>query len=298
MNGLFVGLTTLDFLYLVAQFPKQNEKIVALDTAIAAGGPATNAAITFQYLGNQAKLLSLIGHHPLTSVIHSDLETYQIQHIELNLHWRESPAVSSVIVTQETGERAVISLNATKSQAQIEHIPPDILADIDIVLIDGHQMVISQAIASEAKNKNIPVVLDGGSWKTGLEKLLKFVDYAICSANFYPPNCVNQQDIFDYLIAQNISSIAITQGNQPIQFFDQKKRNEISIKRIKSIDTLGAGDIFHGAFCHFILDQNQHFCSRENNFREALTSAAQIASRSCQSFGTRNWMKKIDNILV
>ncbi|MEB3311822.1 MAG: sugar kinase [Snowella sp.] len=292
MNGLFVGLTTLDFLYLVAQFPRQNEKIVALDTEIAAGGPATNAAITFQFLGNRATLLSMIGHHPLTSVIRHDLETHQIRHLELDPHWRESPAVSSVIVTQNTGERAVISLNATKSQAKIDQIPPNILTDIDIVLIDGHQMAISPAIAEEAKKKNIPIVLDGGSWKPGLEQLLPWVDYAICSANFFPPHCSNSTETLNYLVAQNIPYIAITKGDQPIQYYTQAEQGEIYIPNIKAVDTLGAGDIFHGAFCHFILENIKDSSMRENDLIEGLTSAAKIASRACQSFGTRNWMKE------
>ena len=293
MNGLFVGLTTLDFLYLVDHFPDRNQKIVALDSAIAAGGPATNAAITFGYLGNQVKLLSVVGNHALSQVIRQDLANQSIHSIDLEPTWSESPSVSSVVVTQKTGERAVISLNATKFQAKLEKIPPDILADIDIVLIDGHQMAISEAIASQAQAKNIPVVMDGGSWKTGFEKVLPFVDYAICSANFYPPNCQNQTDIFEYLKSYSISQIAITQGDKPIQYVGQNYSGEIMIDPINAVDTLGAGDIFHGAFCHFIVNQlkNSFQPISEDDFREALIFSAEIASQSCQSFGTRSWIK-------
>ena len=294
MNGLFVGLTTLDFLYLVDHFPNRNQKIVALDSAINPGGPATNAAITFGYLGNQVKLLSAIGNHALSQVIRQDLANQSIHSIDLEPTWSESPSVSSVIVTQKTGERAVISLNATKFQAKIEKIPPDILADIDIVLIDGHQMAISEAIACQAQTKHIPIVMDGGSWKVGFEKVLPFVDYAICSANFYPPNCQNQTDIFEYLKSYSIPQIAITQGDKPIQYVGQNYSGEIMIDRINAVDTLGAGDIFHGAFCHFIVNHLKNSAQPilENDFREALIFSAKIASQSCQSFGTRSWMKK------
>ncbi len=91
-------------------------------------------------------------------------------------------------MTKNTADRAVISLNASKkSQAEIEQLPERILDDIAIVLVDGHQMLISAEIASQAKLKNIPVLMDGGSWKEGFDKVLSYVDYAICSANFYPP---------------------------------------------------------------------------------------------------------------
>jgi len=293
MNGLFVGLTTLDFLYLVDHFPDRNQKIVALDSAINPGGPATNAAITFGYLGNQVKLLSVIGNHALSQVIRQDLANQSIHSIDLEPTWLESPSVSSVIVTQQTGERAVISLNATKFQAKLQQIPPDILTDIDIVLIDGHQMAISEAIARQAKAKNIPVVMDGGSWKVGFEKVLPLVNYAICSANFYPPNCQNQADIFEYLKSYSIPQIAITQGDKPIQYVGQNYSGEIMIDPINAVDTLGAGDIFHGAFCHFIVNQLKSSAQPilEDDFREALIFSAKIASQSCQFFGTRSWMK-------
>jgi sugar/nucleoside kinase (ribokinase family) len=46
---------------------------------------------------------------------------------------------------------------------------------------------------------------------------------------------------------------------------------------------MGAGDIFHGAFCHYILQES---------FPDAIASAAKIASHSCQFFGTRRWMQQ------
>ena len=55
----------------------------------------------------------------------------------------------------------------------------------------------------------------------------------------------------------------------------------IDVPTVKIIDSLGAGDIFHGAFCHFILFKS---------FVEALTQASLIAAASCQAFGTRRWM--------
>ncbi len=280
-KGLFVGLATLDFIYLTTNFPQQNEKIVAVDDTIAAGGPVSNAAITFAHLGNQAKLLAVIGNHPISHLIKADLAKYGLQVCDLDPQKSTSPPVSSIIVTQSTGERAVISLNATKSQATIEQLSPDILDEIDIVLIDGHQMVISEAIAQKAKAKNIPVVIDGGSWKLGFERVLPYVDYAICSANFYPPNCDRQEDVFQYLRQMEIANIAITQGEKPIIYWTDGESGEILVTPIKALDTLGAGDIFHGAFCHYIL---------QTYFRDALANASQIASGACQFFGTRKWL--------
>lgn len=280
-KGLFIGLATLDFIYLTEKFLTQNEKITALDDTIAAGGPASNAAVTFANLGNQANLITVIGKHPLSNLIKTDLTNHNVQIFDLDCDKLTPPPVSSIIITKNTGDRAVISLNAIRSQAKIEQLPANILDGIDLVLIDGHQTLISEEIAKQAKLKNIPIIIDGGSWKEGFDKVLPFVDYAICSANFQPPNCQDSESTFNYLSQQGIKNIAITQGEKPILYLTEKQRGEIAINNIKAVDTLGAGDIFHGAFCHYILQQN---------FQQALIKASQIATQSCQYFGTRKWL--------
>jgi sugar/nucleoside kinase (ribokinase family) len=285
-NVLFIGLSTLDLIYLTENIPETNQKIVALDQTIAAGGPATNAAVTFSCLGDRATLLSVIGTHPISQIIRADLETYSVKIVDLDPTRSELPSVSSIIVTKSTGARAVISVNAMKYQATQQQIPSDILQNIELVLIDGHQMAVSVAIAQQARERNIPVAIDGGSWKTGFENVLPFVDYAICSDDFYPPNCHNQEDVFAYLQEIGISHIAITQGEKPIQYMNQGKRGIINITPVKAIDTLGAGDIFHGAFCFYIL---------KRDFIESLSLAAKIASYSCQFFGTRQPLQEIQN---
>lgn len=280
-RGLFVGLVTLDLVYLTAGLPDNNQKIVAADYTVSSGGPATNAAVTFSHLGNQATLLGVVGAHAVNKLIKADLASYQVALADLNPRQSQPPPISSIIVTQGTGERAVVSINAVNNQAPSSCIPDDILHCVDIVLIDGHQIVVGKAIAQLAKAKNIPVVIDGGSWKPGFETLLPFVNYAICSANFYPPNCHNAAQVFAYLAAADIPHIAITQGEKSIQCFDQGNTSVLEVPQVKTVDTLGAGDIFHGAFCHHIL---------QKNFTDALSSAADVASYSCQFFGTRRWM--------
>jgi sugar/nucleoside kinase (ribokinase family) len=280
-RGLFVGITTLDLIYLAPHLPQANEKLSAVDSAISAGGPATNASVAFSYLGYSARLLSVLGRHPITHLITSDLDQFKIDHQDLQPQWQDSPPTSSIIVTQSSGDRAVISLNAVRCQAEPTQIPDNILSDIDLVLIDGHQMAVGQAIAEQAQAQNIPVVVDGGSWKPGLEKVLHYTKYAICSANFYPPNCKNQTDVFHYLQQMGVPYVAITQGEDPIQYQTPDSQGEIKVPKIVAKDTLGAGDIFHGAFCYYILQEN---------FLAAIASAAKIAAKACQSFGTRNWM--------
>jgi sugar/nucleoside kinase (ribokinase family) len=280
-SGLFVGLITLDLIYLADSPPENNQKLVATDYTVAAGGPATNAAVTFSHLSNQATVLGVLGSHHIKHLICNDLDNYQVAIIDLDSDKDTPPPVSSIIITESTGERAVISINAIKTQANITSIPASILENIDIVLIDGHQMEVSKIIAQTAKIHDIPIVIDGGSWKQGFSEILPFVNYAICSANFYPPNCQNQEDVFAYLQSFNIPHIAITQGGNPIKYSSNGERGVVDVQKINPVDTLGAGDIFHGAFCHYILN---------TGFIEALALASNTAAEACQYFGTRKWL--------
>jgi sugar/nucleoside kinase (ribokinase family) len=281
-RGLFVGLVTLDFVYLVDQPPSRNQKIAAADYTVSAGGPATNAAVAFRHLGNPATLLSLLGQHPITHLIVTDLQQCGVDIADLDSTKTEPPPVSSIMVTRSTGDRAVVSLNAMKTQATEDTISADILKDVDIILIDAHQMAVARTITTLAKIQEIPIVADCGSWKPGFETVLPYVDYAICSANFFPPNCQYESEVIKYLTNLKIPHIAITHGERPIHYLSKGESGKVEVPQVKAVDTLGAGDIFHGALCHYLL---------QNEFVEALTAAAKVASHSCQFFGTRHWMQ-------
>jgi sugar/nucleoside kinase (ribokinase family) len=231
--------------------------------------------------------MGVVGTHPITHLIRGDLESHGVAIADLDPTATQPPPIASIIVTQATGDRAVISLNASKIQLNSNQLLAAVNSGVDVVLIDGHQMAVGYAIAQIAKNNNIPVVIDGGSWKPGFEELLPFVDYAICSANFYPPDCSKPDEVMAYLTKAGIPHIAITQGEKPIQYVSHDEAGQIVVPQINAVDTMGAGDVFHGAFCHYILQQN---------FPDALVAATKIASRSCQFFGTRRWLQPTSDV--
>ncbi len=282
--GLFVGLTTLDVIYQAERLPRPNEKIAAQDCAIAAGGPATNAAVAFAALGGQATLASVLGRHATRELVQADLQAWNIRLCDLEPDYDQPLPLSSAITLLGTGERAVISLNARRLQGDPTLLSPSLLDEMQVVLVDGHQLVASQAIASQAQARQIPVVLDGGSWKLGLETLLPAVDYAICSADFFPPGCQTADDVMAYLRAKGVAQGAITAGEQPIQYWQQGESGILPVPQVEAVDTLGAGDIFHGAFCAYL---DQH------DLVDALAAAAALASHSCQFLGTRAGLRSL-----
>lgn len=180
------------------------------------------------------------------------------------------------------------------------------LDNVDIVLIDGHQMAVGAEVAQWAKTKQIPVVVDAGSWKSGFETVLALADVVVASANFLPPGCETAAEVMEWVrslhSATNSSitnssttngsttngtkadspQIAITQGAAPILYQTGDTISELEVPQIRAVDTLGAGDIFHGAVCHFYL---------AHTFEETLLKASRTASMACQYWGTRDWAK-------
>ena len=277
MQGLFVGLLTLDCTYQAQRPPQANEKLVAQAAMMVAGGPATNAAVAFAALGGPATVMAAVGQHPVTALLREDMAQVGVSVKDLTPERPAPPPVSSIVVSH-TGERAVISRNAVGLQTEPQSIGDNALSNIDVVLLDGHQMALSQQIALKAKPLGISVVVDAGSWKPGFEPVLRLATVVIASANFQPPD---NSDALTYLQGLGIPYIAITHGESPIVVSDQGQVRTLAVPATTVVDTLGAGDIFHGAFCHGWADEN---------FLTALTYASQVASLSCRYFGTRVWI--------
>ena len=280
-HGIFVGLSTIDLVYKVDGFPAPNSKVAAHDQQVFVGGPATNAAIAFRHLGGSSTLVTGAGCHPLSELIRNELEQYSVRWIDLAPALNEVPAISSIAVNP-AGERNVISANASRFGIPAAVVDERALGGASILLVDGHFMQAATVWAKAARARGIPVVFDGGSWKPGTEELLASVDFALCSADFLPPGCSTQEDVVRFLSDSGVPNIAITNGAEPIRFESPNAAGTLLIPPIEVLDTMGAGDIFHGAFCHYL--------SARHPFQQALAQAAAVATHSCRFRGTREWM--------
>jgi len=283
-SSVFVGLSTIDIVYGVDEFPAANSKIEAKSQEVLVGGPATNAAIAFAHLGGEATLVTAVGRNSLAAVVREELEKHKVQLVDLNPEFEGIPVLSSVAVDRH-GNRNVVSANATRVTIPAARVDANLCKEARVVLVDGHFIQACQAWASAAHSMGTPVVLDGGSWKEGTEELLKSVNTAICSADFLPPSCASRDDVIQFLKNRGVASIALTNGAEPIQFVSGQSSGTIGIPQVEVVDTTGAGDIFHGAYCFF--------ASTGRGFIESLAEATKVASESCRYVGTREWMKHL-----
>ncbi|GIF16835.1 PfkB family carbohydrate kinase [Actinoplanes teichomyceticus] len=283
---LLAGLCTLDVLQLVERYPADNEKVTALAQTVAAGGPATNAAATVAHLGGSAVLLTAVGRHPLAAGIHADLAQLGVHLSDLSADDPGAPPVSSIVVSAGTGNRAVVSTNGAARTLTVPDLAP-LLAGAAAVQVDGHYPELATAVLTEARRRGIPTVLDAGSWKPVIPQLLPLLDVVVCSADFRPPGVAGGPPVAAYLSAHGVGWIAVSRGAEPLLRWTPGGFVAQPVPRPAVLDTLGAGDILHGALT---LAVARRWPLTDAAFAEALDEAAAVASRSCAFFGTRAWM--------
>ena len=264
-KGLFVGLCTKDIVYYTDEIPEKNHKIKTDDFATHIGGPAANAAITYAALGGDATLATCLGVCTESEAMVKELNAYGVK--VLNYADYETTPNTACILVAKDGSRSIISgqhpfMPNRKFETGI----------YDFILFDCNQQEISQDILSQSVSQTI--VLDAGSMKPGTEAFLQKADIVIASEDFKDASGV---DLFG--MKCNAPHKAVTRGERPI-FYNDK---ELPVSKVTAVDTLGAGDIFHGAFCygHFHLGKS---------VEDALLFAAEVAGESVRYRGPREWI--------
>ena len=289
-TGVFVGLSTLDVIQLVDRLPGANEKVVALDMVTAAGGPAANAAVAFAALGGRPTLVTRVGNDPAGELVISELTSRGVKVINAS---SDTPTVvASIMVTAGTGERAVVSAadsgrswrggESDFGGGLLDEIKPEVL------VVDSYETDISIPMARQAKQHGIPVLLDVGSKKAWTMAQLPHTDMAVVSSDYLPGGAM---PIVEDLFGAGVPNGAITAGADPIIYWlgGKPRLYELPVLPIEVVDTLGAGDFFHGVLAFFIAEAGLS----KKNLERGLLLATSFASISVKSFGSRAWLRNL-----
>lgn len=283
-KGLFVGLCTKDILYYTDDLPAHNHKSKTEDFATYIGGPAANAAITYAALGGDATLATCLGNSTESRAMIEELSGYGVK----VLNYSEYDAVpnTACIVVSSDGKRTILS-----GQHKFEVNREYDLSGYDFALFDCNQQEISLDILSAlGTSGEKTAVLDAGSWKPNIEMFLERADVVIASEDFKD---AAGNTIFE--MECNAAHKAMTRGERPILYrgtetepkdcadSNRKATKELPVEVVKAVDTLGAGDIFHGAFCY-------GYFEKKYSCEQALVFAGKVASESVKYRGPREWM--------
>jgi sugar/nucleoside kinase (ribokinase family) len=280
---LFAGRTTLDAVYWLDELPQEDTKVFARAFRVAPGGPACNAAITHALLGGRAMLLSAVGQGPWADVVRGELDRCGIRLVDVAADAYETP-LTTVLVNVAGATRTIVNPPLAKADLRTLGAGWDSAwGELPAVaLTDGFHLDETLPLLRALRAGGAALCLDGGSWKPGTDALAPLLTAAICGERFaVPGETAEAETTLAWFAAQGVPYAAVTRGPRPILGLDRRRRFEIAIEAIEAPDTLGAGDVLHGAFCF-------HF-AESGDFEGALRRAAELATRSCRGLGITHW---------
>lgn len=275
-KGLFVGLCGLDVVfYENAPLPSEDYKMKASDVRSCIGGPAANAAITFALLGGNSTVITYIGNSPVGTIIKQQMADLGIKVIDM-CQDEDVKCISSIYVNTRDATRTILSGRNPIHSLRNASVLIDAMKECDFLLYDGHFSQLDDTLLEESKRQNKELIIDVGGWKDSFKKILQNNPTLICSEVFQE----NAQNGIELMDRYGYDRAAITRGSRPILYKtkDMIEPKEIVVPAVNAVDTLGAGDVFHGAYCYFSQ-------IAKLNFRESLTNAAKVAAVSTTVYG-------------
>jgi sugar/nucleoside kinase (ribokinase family) len=284
--GVFVGLATLDVIHRIAKAPEVNQKITSSAQFVAAGGPAANAAVTFAALGGDAILVTALGDDPVAELIRADLAAYGVRVVDASAGTTRAVPVSAVSVVESTGDRSVVSLDAVNSDAPPPGGLGDLVADADVVLVDGHHPLIARAAVRHAAAGATTLVVDAGRWKPVMSDIVPYATDVVCSNDFRMPGADNPESTAAALVRSGVRTVVSTHGGDPVDWWSNGESGSVPVEPVVVVDTLGAGDAFHGAYSYFATQL-------ESSVSERIDRSARVAALRCSVVGPRAWLSEL-----
>ena len=280
MKILCIGQAAFDLTFPIEEPLQENRKYVVSSHKECVGAPATNAAALLAKWGLDTSLIArigsdLYGKRILNTLKDTGLNTQYIQ-IEEGI----STSLSCILSNIKTGTRTILNdpLLAPERLLPFPDTKPD------YILIDGRESLTAKTVLE--KFPDSISIMDAGSLKPWTKSLAGRIDYFVCSEDLsrsYTQREIDLKDlsgletIFHKLEELTKNTIVITIGQRGLLYKSHGQIRHIPAYPAKTVDSTGAGDIFHGAFVYFL--------AQKMPLIEVLKMASLTASISTETIG-------------
>jgi sugar/nucleoside kinase (ribokinase family) len=285
-----VGLNATDTIIRIPHFPAFNSKVEFRSAEVLPGGQVASAMVACTKWGLSTRYVGKIG----------DDDAGQLQRKEMKLagveaRWVVVPNCQSqtafILVDEGSGERTIL----WKRDPRLELLPEEICREwvvrSKLLHVDGHDCGAATAAAGWAREAGIPVLADLDNVYPGVEALLENVDYLIASREF-PDRMTDEPSLLNSLpeVARRFGCrvTAATLGADGVLAWDGLKFVYAPAFAVVTVDTTGAGDIFHAGFAYALI---QGF-----PLPQALEFSCAAAALSCTAPGARGGIATLDQI--
>ena len=276
------GIIALDQVYRVERLPRIGEKISASGLFIINGGCAANAAVAIARLGGSAVLAGPLGG-PAGHDSYGDhiLAALRPEGVDCSACVRVSGAATalSAIFLDGSGERTIVTQRDAGLDVACPANPEALVARADAVLVDNHFPDFVLPIGKAARARDIPLIVDADRPTHVSDVLFGLATHVVFSSE-----CLRATLGMDDLTAavecmtQTTSAfLAVTNGPADVLWRDKAGLRSTPVLEIDAVDTLAAGDVFHGAFA-LALAENLDLAT-------SVRFAATAASLKCTRLG-------------
>lgn len=278
---LCVGMPVRDLTFRVENVPARGAKIPASHFAEITGGNALNAAIGIARLGGKPALTGPMGDASEISsrFIFDKLAEEGIDATHL-VHMPGLVTPISAVMNDPSGERTIVTFR-DPALWKVQLPNADLLLQgCDAILTESRCSEFVTALCAEARRRDIPVVVDVDRAMSADDGLLTTASHLIFSSEALQQTAgiADDADALRKMAGLSGAFLAGTRGPQGTLWLDDHQAfQETPAFPVQAVDTLGAGDIFHGAFTLAFTEKQP--------LRDALRFASAAAALKCTRFG-------------
>lgn len=243
---LVVGVAVLDFVFSMPELPTRAAKYRAKQAEIVGGGCAANAAVAIARLGGRALLGARLGQDPVGDLIVDDLIADGVNTDLVQRHANARSSFSSVFVDDQ-GERQIVNYRDTSLSDATDWINTS--PKIQAILVDTRWGAGAIAALRLAKQRGVPGIVDAEAP----------MDTAVlCEASHV---AFSRDGLLSYAPAEDLETalqrasqtlpgawLCVTDGAAGVTVLSDSHLSHVPSFQVPVRDTLGAGDVWHGAF--------------------------------------------------
>lgn len=277
-----VGVAFLDYVFESENPMAVDGKTFAHDHHLFGGGMAATAAASIAKLGGVASFWGRLGDDETGARILDGLSRHGVYTEQVRrVHGALSP-VSSVLIGPG-GERHITVFAGRDLDPDASWLPYERIEDTGAILVDSRWPEAAMGALQRAHEHRIPAILDG---EVGPEpvprELVELSSHVIFS----------RAGLLQYTGSIDISAglskaaestegmVGVTAGAEGFYWLDEDGvQQHLAALDVTAVDTLGAGDVFHGAFALAI--------SEEKDIETAARFANIAAGLKCSRPGGR-----------
>lgn len=276
---LCIGIPVRDLIYRIEEVPARGSKVSASSFSEITGGNALNAAITISRLGGSVTLCGPMGREEANASIYNAMANEGIDTsglIEMN---GVITPMSNVMI-DPSGERTIVTYRDPKLWSVKLPAPALLLEGIDAILTENRCAEFATGVCAEATRRGIPVVVDADRVMSQREGLLNASSHIIFSEEALHATAGLKDDVgaLRKMASLTPAFLGVTAGARGVTWLGTGGQPQhMPAFPVHTVDTLGAGDAFHGAFTLAIAEGQP--------IEQAMRFASATAALKCTRFG-------------